>query len=239
MNTIATTTVGELAATMPQTARIFEKFGIDYCCGGRRTLTDACASEGKDLNEILSAIESASAKANTDANYSSLGQAQLVNHIVTTHHAFTRAEIARLSKLIERVVAAHATRHPELLSVQNVFGNLADDLVPHMVREENVLFPYIAKIEASVAAGSSCPMPPFVTVQNPIRMMLFEHDLAGELLRELRRMTSDYTPPADGCISYKALYSALENFEQDIHQHIHLENNLLFPRAVEMEKSAS
>jgi regulator of cell morphogenesis and NO signaling len=148
---------------------------------------------------------------------------------------FTRQELARLDALMEKVVSVHGGRHRELAEVQNTFRLLADDLLPHMQKEENILFPYIAALEVAADGGEAAAAPPFMTVRNPVRMMTFEHEAAGTLLRELRRLTSGYTAPADGCISYRTLYAALENLERDLHQHIHLENNILFPRAVEAE----
>jgi regulator of cell morphogenesis and NO signaling len=136
--------------------------------------------------------------------------------------------------LFEKVVSVHGVRHPELLAVQDIFRQLYDDLAPHLLKEENILFPYILQMEAA-GNGAQCETPPFVTVRNPVRMMLMEHEAAGELLRQVKTLTHDYTPPPDACISFRTLYLALENFEKDLHQHIHLENNILFPRAIEME----
>jgi regulator of cell morphogenesis and NO signaling len=132
-------------------------------------------------------------------------------------------------------VYVHGARHPELIEVRNTFQRLSEDLLPHMMKEENVLFPYIAEIERCRQQGLTPARPPFGTVRNPVRMMMFEHETAGALLVELRRLTSDYTPPADGCVSYNTLYAALANLESDLHQHIHLENNALFVRAIREE----
>jgi len=238
MDVDATTTVGELASTIPHAPRVLEKFGIDYCCGGGRSLVDACIAKGADLSEVIRAIADPEAKSGEDQNYYDLNQRELAEHIINTHHEFTRTEIHRLSALIEKGVSVHHARHPELLQLRKTFGDLAADLTPHMMKEENVLFPCIVAMEATVTSGSGCPRPPFVTVQNPVRMMQLEHDLAGELLRELRRITSNYTVPTDGCVSYRTLYESLRQFEEDLHLHVHLENNILFPRAVDMESKA-
>ena len=140
-----------------------------------------------------------------------------------------------MARLIEKVVSVHGVRHQELFKVQEIFLRLYDDLAPHLLKEENVLFPYIIEMAKAVRSGSRCESPCFGTVHNPIRMMSVEHETAGELLSKLRRVTSNYTVPADVCISYQTLYRALADFESDLHQHIHLENNILFPRAVQME----
>jgi regulator of cell morphogenesis and NO signaling len=143
--------------------------------------------------------------------------------------------MVRLQSLIEKVIGAHGANHPELRNIGDVFQEMCADLTPHMAKEENVLFPYLEELEASLLQNRPAPFAPFGTVKNPVRMMMMEHDTVGDLLRELRLLTADYAVPTDGCISYQTLYQALEAFEQDLHQHIHLENNILFPRAVEME----
>ncbi|HUE83073.1 MAG TPA: hemerythrin domain-containing protein [Pyrinomonadaceae bacterium] len=149
--------------------------------------------------------------------------------------ASTRQEMDRLRSLLEKVCSVHGQNYPELLTVQALFRELCMDLTPHMFKEEQMLFPYIERMEEAAKNGHEISAPPFGTVRNPVRMMMMEHDTAGDLLRKLRETSSDYTVPKDGCISYQTLYQAMEAFEQDLHQHIHLENNVLFPRAVEME----
>jgi len=238
MNIDAATTVGELASMISHAPRVLEKFGIDYCCGGGRSLVDACTAKGVDFFDVIRAIGNPEEKSAAERNYYDLNQRELAEHIINTHHKFTRTEIHRISALIDKVVSVHGAHHPELLELRKTFGDLAGDLTPHMMKEENVLFPCIVAVEATVTSDSACPRPPFVTVQTPVRMTQFEHDLAGELLRELRRITSNYTVPADGCISYRTLYESLQQFEEDLHLHIHLENNILFPRAIDMESKA-
>jgi regulator of cell morphogenesis and NO signaling len=228
-------TVGELAAKLPQATRVLERFDIDYCCGGGQSLADACRFRAIEIQEVVNAIEESLRTQWVARNYADLGQQELVEHIVNTHHAFTRSEIERLAALLNKVVSAHATRHPELLDVQKTFGDLAQDLLPHLVKEETCLFPYVVKLESFGPQGIARPTAHFGTVQNPVRMMLFEHDLAGQLLRELRRITSEYAIPGDACASYNALYEGIQEFEADLHQHIHLENNVLFPRAIQAE----
>ncbi len=242
MNIAGTTTVGELASKLPNAAQVFAKYGIDYCCGGGTSLADACNLAGVKVDELVRAIEQAApqgADSDRTKDYSNMSARGLVDHILGTHHVFTRSELPRLAQLIEKVVSVHGSRHPELSSVQEIFQRLHADLDPHMDKEENILFPYVVELDAAAERGSRCGPPFFVTVQNPIRMMQHEHDAVGEMLKQLRSVTSNYTTPTDGCASYQALYSALENLEMDIHQHIHLENNILFPRAVELEAAAA
>jgi regulator of cell morphogenesis and NO signaling len=159
----------------------------------------------------------------------------LVAHIQGTHHVYTREAIARIPRLIEKVVAAHGANHPELRRIETVFAGLAQELAMHMMKEEMVLFPHVVRMEEASLAGEPALPPPFGTVRNPVRMMEHEHDSAGAALRELRSLSSDYSAPADGCLTYRTLYGAMAEFEADLHQHIHLENNVLFPRAVELE----
>jgi regulator of cell morphogenesis and NO signaling len=164
-------------------------------------------------------------------DFQKLSLTQLITHIVDTHHVFTKSEMSRLRALVTKVIGAHGANHPELLTVGELFQRLCADLEPHMFKEEQVLFPYIIRMEKA----ETVLLAPFGTVKNPIRMMMMEHDTAGDILRKLRAVTSDYRVPSDGCISYQTLYQALQGLEKDLHQHIHLENNVLFPKAVELE----
>jgi regulator of cell morphogenesis and NO signaling len=239
MTTATNQTVRELAVHVPGAARIFETVGIDYCCGGNRSLRDACEAAGVDVETIVASLRSLEAH-HTETGFApaTATLAALMDHIVDTHHEFTRSELARLDKLVAKVVAAHGERHPELVSLQELFDAMRDDLLPHMMKEEQILFPYIRSLERAVSANRSAPIPPFGTVRNPVRMMTMEHEAVGELLVRARELTGGYAPPADACVSYRTLYEALEALERDLHEHIHLENNILFPRAAEMEEKA-
>ncbi len=159
----------------------------------------------------------------------------LTAYIVSQHHSFTRRELGRLSLLMAKVCSAHAANHTELLRIQSLFQSLEHDLLPHMHKEEQILFPYIERMEESLRRGEEIPVAFFGTVRSPVRMMMLEHDNAGEILRGIREASQNFRVPDDGCPSYELLYQGLRAFEEDLHQHIHLENNLLFPRAVEME----
>jgi regulator of cell morphogenesis and NO signaling len=237
MTLAATKTVGEIAAEMPSATREFEKLGIDYCCGGSRTLGQACSEANIPLDETLARLEKSLASTQPDAgqDWQNLLLADLIGHITSTHHVFVREESPRIQALAAKVFGVHGKNHPELLQVQNVFAALAEELRVHLMKEEQMLFPYISLMEESSLAGEPAPPAMFGTVVNPVRMMMQEHDGAGEALRALRSVTADYKVPEDVCISYRTLYQALQDFEADLHQHIHLENNILFPRAVAME----
>lgn len=232
-----TKTVREYALEIPAATRIFEKLGIDYCCGGGKSLVDACAKAGVGVEEVLGSLETdaRSDEAFTVNEWQTASQAELIAHIVEKHHVFTREELERLEALLAKVCGVHGQNHPELFHIQTQFGKLRADLEPHMLKEERVLFPFIVRMEEATAANQPLPAPPFGTVRNPVRVMMGEHDAAGYILRRMREASSDYDVPADGCISYKTLYSALAALEVDLHQHIHLENNVLFPRAADLE----
>ena len=232
----STMKVRDVAINLPQATRVLERLKIDYCCGGDRPLGEACAAAGVELEtleQLLADNPGSVPEGMPEAQLLSLGE--LIQHILDKHHVFTKTEMDRLEPLTAKVVAAHGGNHSELLAVQQLLRELFDDLKPHMFKEEQILFPFILALEQSVRQNRPAPFAPFGTVNNPIRMMMTEHDTAGELLRELRKLTSDYTVPADGCISFQTLYQALGAFEQDLHEHIHLENNILFPRAIQLE----
>ena len=233
----STRTVRDLVTEMPGATRIFEKFKIDYCCGGNASLTEACTKAGVDVQAIENLLDSvASTKDVADVDFNELKLTSLIDHIVTKHHVYTKDEMIRLDALMAKVVSVHGANHPELQQASGLFRKLYAELTPHMFKEEQILFPYIVELERSASDDLRLPFAPFGTVNNPVRMMMMEHDAAGEILRELRKVTSDYAVPADVCISYKTLYEALEALESDLHQHIHLENNILFPKAIECER---
>jgi regulator of cell morphogenesis and NO signaling len=238
MSAIAEKTVRELAAESSSATRVFEKLGIDYCCGGGKLLEEACRAKNLTLQEVQDALDAA-------ANASASGSARdwrreplsdLIAHINATHHRYVRTEIARLTPLLEKVCGKHGENHPELKHIQVIFRGLAQELTHHMMKEEMVLFPYISRMEEAVTAGDPVLPPPFGTVANPVAMMEHEHDSAGKALRAMRAATNGYVAPEGACASYQALYRSLDEFEADLHQHIHLENNILFPRAIAMEK---
>ena len=237
MTIAATKTVGEIAAETPSCTREFEKLGIDYCCGGNRSLSEACAQVNASMDEVLARLERCAETATSegDQNWQTLLLADLIAHINDTHHMFVRSECPRIEALAAKVVGVHGNNHPELLTVQELFATLSDELAVHLMKEEQILFPHILRMEESLLEGEPAPPAMFGTVMNPIRMMMQEHDGAGDALRALRKATSDYRAPDDACISYRTLYDALQEFEKDLHQHIHLENNVLFPRASAME----
>ncbi len=228
-------TVRELAVEMPQATRVFEKLGIDYCCGGGKSLEEACASARVPVSEVLESLAASSAPRTAAGEWAAAPMGDLIEHIVAKHHAYVKSEVPRLEQLLAKVCSVHGNNHRELLEIQGTFRGLAAELSMHLMKEEQILFPYIQNMEAAVNAGRSVPPTPFGTVRNPVQMMTMEHDSAGDALKSMREVSNGYTTPADACISYQTLYRAFQEFEADLHQHIHLENNILFPRAVAME----
>jgi len=229
-------TVRDVALEVPESTRLFEKLKIDYCCGGSQPLGEACASAGVDVDSVLEMLGEITESHNAVAlDFQNASLPELIEHILETHHVFTKTEMDRLQSLVDKVLHAHGGNHPELIHLSELWLQLCADLKPHMFKEEQILFPYIVAMAEAAAQNKPRPFAPFGTVNNPVRVMMREHDTAGQILRELRALTSDYRVPPDACISYRTLYGALENFEKDLHQHIHLENNILFPKALDLE----
>lgn len=239
MNLSATRTVRELAIEIPNATRTFEKLGIDYCCGGGKSLSEACLHAHLPVDDVLRALEQGGsftpATESSPPDFTNGALGSLIEHIVTTHHVYVKQEIPRLQQLLHKAVSVHGKNHPELGTIQQTFQPMAAELTSHMMKEEHILFPYIVALENAVSSGRPKPRPAFGTVSNPVHMMELEHDSAGTALKEIQTLSSNYEPPEGACFSYRTLYTALKEFESDLHQHIHLENNLLFPRAIAME----
>jgi len=235
---IAGKQVRDLVLENPARARVFERLGIDYCCGGSQTLADACKAAHRSIGEVAAELDHSESAA-PEADWRNVPLANLAQHIVDKHHSFTQAEITRLTSLISNVVSAHGANHPELFRVQTIFAGLSEELREHMRKEEELLFPYITEMEEAVRTKGRPPEAMFGTVQNPVAVMIMEHEASGQALEKLSEVTNGYVVPTDGCASYWALYEGLPAFAADLHQHIHLENNILFPRAVDLESELS
>jgi len=233
-------TVREIAVENPATVRVFESLGIDYCCGGRRPLTDACAEANVPVERLLEMLRSAGQGAPEDAQpWKDAPLAELAEHIVTRHHGYIRKETPRIEALLEKVTMRHGSGHPELLTVKELFAAMSQELLTHAMKEEQVLFPHIERMEKAAVAGEPAPAAFFGSVRNPIARMLADHDDAGELTARIRKITDNYRLPEGACPTYRALFDGLAEFERDLHQHVHLENNILFPRALQLENRGS
>lgn len=226
----STATLGDLVIQDPRRAPIFERYGIDYCCNGHRPLDTAIQEAGLDLDEVSSALDLPDAPPPTQWQH--LENAALAHDIVDTHHAYLWEEMPELELLVNRVAGVHGENHPELLRVQELYLQAIADLDPHLTKEERVLFPAISKLEKAQAPVAFS----FGTLSDKITEMLAEHDVVGDIFKEINALTDRYAVPDDGCASYKLMLAGLQKMELDLHEHIHKENNILFPRVLEMEK---
>lgn len=239
MNMQEEKTVAELVAEDINRAHVFKKFGIDFCCGGGISVAKAAEKKGVDLNNLLSELFSSpdTQSINNRPNTWSLGL--LVDYIVQNHHQYVSDSISILNQYGEKVCKVHGTNHSVLFEIKHVFDSLAAELQSHMMKEERILFPYIVLCEDASRQGKPIPVAPFGSVNNPINMMTTEHDMAGDLCRRISELTMEYTPPSWACNTFKAYYARLRDFENDLHIHIHLENNILFPKAIALCYEAS
>ena len=235
MTALMDRTIGELVAEAPLRANVFEKRRIDYCCNGRRSLAEVCTEQGIPVSELLAELEREPVQGQS-ADWARETLVKLADHIVGRHHGYLRAALPSVAFKLDKVVRAHGERHPSVIELRTVFERLSNELTSHMAKEEIVLFPHIRALECAAVKRTSPPLAPGGTVRNPIRMMEHEHDDAGRALSRMRELTSDYQPPRDACNTFRALYAQLAELEQDLHTHIHLENNVLFPRAAELEE---
>ncbi len=237
MEGLQTKTVREIALEMPLSTRVFEEYHIDYCCGGRKPFAEACGDAGVTPEEIEERLDRLSDNSSFEAaeRFTEYSLEDLVDHILETHHAYTRTEMIQLTPLMEKVAERHGETHPSLMILKHLTGVLFTDLDSHMRKEEAILFPYVREL-ASRGNSPSAGDPPLGSVRGPIQVMSAEHDRAGEVLKRMRTVTADYDLPDWACPSFTALFARLEALERDLHQHIHLENNILFPKALELER---
>jgi regulator of cell morphogenesis and NO signaling len=220
-------TVGELVAERPGRSRIFQTFGIDFCCQGGRTLREACERKSLPSQTVVEQLEAELADQAAPAqNPAELPPEQLAAYIVETHHGFLRRELPRLHAMSHRVAQVHGGHTPSLIEVFNVFTGLAAELTSHMAKEEQILFPAVAAMNR----GEAAPVP----LNEPIDCMIHEHEEAGAALARLRELSHDFQPPVDACNTYRALFAGLHDLDEDLHKHIHLENAVLFPAARSM-----
>ncbi|MGD9679791.1 MAG: iron-sulfur cluster repair di-iron protein [Candidatus Obscuribacterales bacterium] len=223
--------LGDLVAQEPLRARVFDEFGLDFCCGGRQSLEEACLRREIDINTVLKRLAGIENPGSPE-NWTDLSVRDFIDHIEGTHHAYLKTELPRLYKLSEKVARVHGKKAPEMIELLKVFRSLKEEIEQHTLKEEKVLFPYIRDLESQKLRRSA----PFGTVANPIRCMEYEHEDAGEALIKIRDLTGGYVAPLDACGSWKALVGGLKAFDQDLRIHIHKENSILFPKALLLEK---
>jgi regulator of cell morphogenesis and NO signaling len=229
-------TLRSIALQKPATIRVFERYHLDYCCGGMQPLGEACAKKGIATGEVLAALAEATKSSPAAKDFSHATPTELIRHIVQVHHAYVVSELPRLQSMAERVAAKHGPTHPEAMFVQRNLAQLADELIFHLNKEERILFPYIEGLERSCDHNAAAPSSCFGSVESPIQAMINEHEGAAKLLGEMRTATQGFRPWPEACPTTVGLYHGLDAFERDLHRHVHLENNLLFPQAIALEK---
>ncbi len=232
------TTIGELVAEDFRRATVFKKFGLDFCCGGGKTVEEACQGKKIDLNELEHELERA---VGTDANPSGLQNSweldYLADYIVNTHHRYIRTKLPEISEYAKKVAAVHGEKHPETVEIARHFAAVASELSSHMQKEEQILFPYMKSLVAAKNEKQVSFQPPFFgTAKNPIGMMEHEHQMVGDEFADIRRLSNDYEPPAGACTTYRVLFANLKAFDEDLQLHVHLENNILFPKSIRLEE---
>ena len=236
---IKTDFIGEIVAEDFRTAAIFKKYGIDFCCKGGRTIEEACSPKSLDKDQIYSDIENLPKTDGNSIDFNSWPLDLLADYVEKTHHRYVEEKTPVLQQFLDKLCKVHGGSHPELFEIKQLFDGCAQDLASHMKKEELMLFPFIKNMVKAKIDGSAIPQPPFGTVENPVNMMKHEHTVEGERLRQIAELTNEYTPPADACNTYKVTFAMLQDFENDLHKHIHLENNILFPKSIELEKEFS
>ena len=228
-------TVADYVIENIKTAHIFKKYGIDFCCGGSVSLEKACKKKEIDIETIEQELLTVD-KIDYMHDYDKWSLDFLIDYIVNVHHSYVNESIPIISQYAAKVAKVHGQHYKEVVEVNQLFHVVANELLGHLQKEEQVLFPYVKQLIDAKKNGGMKTYPPFGTVNNPIRMMEYEHENAGEIFQEIASLTNNYTPPEGACNTFKALYAKLEEFEQDLHRHIHLENNILHPKSIELER---
>jgi len=234
MSELMTKSLAQIVNNNHRAAAVFEKYHLDFCCKGKRTLQNACVESNINIDELVSELETAFATAgNPTTDFNSLSLGELSDYIVATHHTYVKSELPVIQGYLQKVTAKHSDRHPELFMIFELFSAIKEEMELHMKKEEEILFPRIKEIEKKIQEGAKLHINNTYLLA-PISMMEQEHDHAGSLTAEIRKLTSDYTPPVDACTTYRLSYASLQAFEINLHQHVHLENNILFPKAIKL-----
>lgn len=236
MNNTQNKTVAELVTENIKTAHIFKKHGIDFCCGGGVTIEKACKKNNVDIAQLEKELDAVNNEHSYETDYDNWNLSFLIDHIQYIHHKYVEENIPLLIQYANRVAKVHGHHYTEVVEINKLFTEVANELTTHMKKEELILFPFVKKLVVADAEGRNIEKPHFGTINNPIAMMEDEHENAGDLFKTIAKLSNNYTPPEGACNTFRALYAKLEEFEQDLHQHIHLENNILFPKAIKLEK---
>lgn len=228
--------IGEIVSKDFRTAAIFKKNGIDFCCKGGRTIEDACSAKKINAQKIYDDIEALPNKEGNSIDFNTWPLDLLADYVEKTHHRYVEEKTPILQAFLEKLARVHGERHPELIEIRNLFEGSVQDLAVHFKKEELVLFPFIKNMVKAKINNEEVIQPSFGTVENPVAMMKHEHTVEGERFAKIAELTSGYNPPADACNTYRVTFAMLEEFENDLHTHIHIENNILFPKAIQLEK---
>lgn len=231
-------TVADIVTQDIRTATVFKKFGIDFCCGGGKPVQEACDEKGADFENLMAELNLVLNTIQSDIDFQAMPLDELIDYIYEKHHKYLYENGLITAQFVDKVARVHGQRHPETMEIAKIFNEMLSELNHHMMKEENILFPYVKKLVA-MGKGESTESQAQSIVNHPIRVMQMEHDIAGEMLKKLNELTSNYTPPEDACNTYRASFANLKELEDDIHFHIHLENNILFPKAIELESILS
>lgn len=238
MNTLETQKVGALVADDFRTAEIFRKYKIDFCCGGGVSIAEACKKKAIPLEKVLQELTEIRREMNTSENYNAWSLHLLADYIVQTHHEYVKNKLPEISFYANKVAHVHGANHPELHQLFALFSEIHAEMIDHMKKEELILFPFIKELEnASLNAETMLKKPAFGTVKNPVAMMIAEHESAGGIMEEIQKISNNFTPPVDACTTYRVYFQNLSAFQNDLHKHVHLENNILFPKALQLEET--
>jgi len=237
MENLKNKTIGSFVAQDYRTAAVFSKYRIDFCCKGNRTVDEVCKKQNIDADVLLQNIQEViQSENNGSIDFNSWPLDLLADYIEKTHHRYVEDKTQTLLAFLDKLCKVHGANHPELFKINELFIGCAGELSQHMKKEELILFPFVKRMTKTKESDGILSQPSFGSVSNPIAMMMHEHDNEGERFREIAALTDHYTPPADACTTYKVTFAMLKEFEEDLHKHIHLENNILFPKAVLLEK---
>ncbi len=236
MNINENKTVAEVVTENIKASNVFKKHGIDFCCGGGISLEKACAKHQVDYKMLVQELNAVDETPNRSHDYNSWELGFLIDHIVNVHHSYVEQSLPIISQYAEKVATVHGSHHDEVVEINLLFQEAAGDLAAHLKKEELVLFPFIKQLIKADKEGTELKAAHFGTVNNPINMMEHEHETVGDIFKEIAKLSDNYTPPADACNTFRTLYASLQEFEEDLHQHIHLENNILHGKAIALEK---
>lgn len=239
MDDLKNTRLAAIVTNLPHSVRVFEKYQLDFCCQGKQTLSQACETRGLSIDIVVNELAEVSNLSNQTlpvVNTAEMTLGELMDIIIARHHAYVRESLGPIQSHVQKIAKVHGDNHPELREMAACFADVVAEMGPHMMAEENVLFPFIREMEHAVSSGLDLLPPVFGTVRNPVAMMEAQHESAGGLMTRIRFLSLNYSVPDDGCATYRVAMQELKKFELDLHQHVHLENNILFPKAVAMEK---